>query len=652
MRDFMMKVQLLLTLCSLSQAAYMSRMTNINRIRSPAVFRPGVTLHRPWMHQRLVQASSNRAPYVLYRNAPQRFAVKHYQPARHVFNTPWKTTRVPLSPTPQEYEFIRAATQQIVHTDGGTAGAIHTIPAPNLSLSEKPIVVLDASESNPASEAPKPTYEVTEKHQEPMYQMAKIETPVGFSKTVSMNSPELQTLIRNGAALQYASEFGLSAISLPPNHIVQQPPQVHQIQQAPQQFAIQGFNNIPSQQELINSGAEGIVIPPNALYQSDPMFLQKLQAQLLQRFPAVEFIPYAADSPPVQMPPNQPQQPQLLLLENEELKPEPSSFVPNIPHKNIVQRETQENSIVTLIPQAFVMNNVSDKPETTSSQPQNITLELVAAESQPITTTIKYVIESNTEEQNTTPVYYAQVGQSVGDVIAKGFYSAINDVRTAALAQVENPRETKIDEKIATTAPELKKYFIKGENEVKNETITELKPILGVPFAKPADRVNVTYTLVKDRSDGKPKMTQEGTVYAGQIVEATISEDHDFNKAKATLLSRRAPIRLVAVSEQNDIATDASSGIVPQIDVPTNSGPKLAVVKAKIPPKSKLIFDDKTGEPVLRIYASYVDSPAQKELIATKLANLRRVKEVTTKKESVDNWKAATVKSVDKNSGL
>lgn len=360
------------------------------------------------------------------------------------------------------------------------------------------------------------------------------------------------------------------------------------------------------------------MIPPNVLYQSDPLFLQKLQQQLLQRFPALEFVPYAAELMP-QNPQNiAPQAQQLFLLENEEIKQPPEPFLSS-ESKNVVQREAQESSLVTLRPQPFVVPNATKKNEPiTTQQPHNITLELIAADTQPVTTTIKYVIESNTQPQtvriaetentqNTTPIYYAQVGQSVGNVIANGFYSAMNDVRAAAAMEqvLENiPQTTKAPENVTTASTinaDLTQYFVPNET-TENKTVTELKPLLGVPFAKPADSVKVAYTLLRTE-EKEPKTTREGAVYAGQIVEASISEDHDFNNQKATLM-KRAPIRLYVADKGS-----ASQALL------ASSTPKTTPVKAKIPSKSKLTFDDKTGEPVLRIYASYMDSPTQVQLL-------------------------------------
>ncbi|XP_063360135.1 uncharacterized protein LOC134649352 isoform X1 [Cydia amplana] len=679
-----MKIQLVyLTLWSLSQAAYISRMT-ANRMRVPTAFRPGVTLHRQWTHPRIVQAASHRTPYVIYRNPPhrpisRRYAMKHYGPNpnnnRNVFinSGPWKTTaRLPTitSATP-EYEFVKAASAPTALRVNGDKGAIHTIPAPNLSLSEKPIVVIDATEHGVkvTTEAPKPTYEVTEKYIEPSIHVAKIESPIGFSKATSLTGPEIQTLVRNGAALQLTSEYGLPAIAM--SH--------HQAQLMPQQFTIQqGFSAMPTHQDLVQSGAEGIIIPPNALYQPDPGYLQKLQNQLLQRYPAVEFIPYAADIPTEAQIQSQASQiqPQVILLQNEITKQAPAPFVAREQQndKNVVQRETQEKTVVTLVPQKLIITtqNVTDKPvETTTpyqttQTPQNITVQVVT-ESQP-SSTVQYIVESTTEEhKTTTPLYYAQVGQSVGSAIASGFFSAINDVRAAAaLAQVsETPQESSSTEaeNITTTStsttttttsttmnPEFQPYFVHKTEDQKNETSGELISVLGIPFAKPEpvkpvpkpdETVKVAYTIYR-AGDKDQKVAKDGSVYAGQIVEASISEDQDFNKEKNSILSRRAPVRLIAVPAENPSTTTTSTTtLVPQ---------KVTVVKAKIPPKSKLTFDDKTGEPVLRIYASYVDTPQQREVVVSKLANMKQ-KDVTRKTDSVDNWKAATIKSVDKTQG-
>ncbi|XP_061711452.1 uncharacterized protein LOC133520802 isoform X4 [Cydia pomonella] len=673
-----MKIQLVyLTLWSLSQAAYISRMT-VNRMRVPTAFRPGVTLHRPWNHPRLVQAASHRTPYVIYRNPPhrpisRRYAMKHYGPNpknnRNVFinSGPWKTTaRLPTitSATP-EYEFVKAA----------SAPTSLRVNAPNLSLSEKPIVVIDATEHGVkvTTEDPKPTYEVTEKYIEPSIQVAKIESPIGFSKATSLTATEIQNLVRNGAALQLTSEYGLPAIANMPQH---------QAQLMPQQFTIQqGFSAMPTHQDLVQSGAEGIIIPPNALYQPDPGFLQKLQNQLLQRYPAVEFIPYAADLPTEAQIQTQASQiqPQVILLQNEITKQAPAPFAAREQQndKNVVQRETQEKTVVTLVPQKLIITtqNVTEKsaetttPYQTISTPQNITVQVVT-ESQP-SSSVQYIVESTTEEhKTTTPLYYAQVGQSVGSAIASGFFSAINDVRAAAaLAQVsETPQESSSTEAENTTTstsatststtttttttmnPEFQPYFVHKKEDQNNETSGELISVLGIPFAKPEpvkpipkpdETVKVAYTLYR-ADDKDQKVAKDGSVYAGQIVEASISEDQDFNKEKNSILSRRAPVRLVAVPAENPSTTTTSTTtLVPQ---------KITVVKAKIPPKSKLTFDDKTGEPVLRIYASYVDTPQQKEVVVSKLANMKQ-KEVTRKTDSVDSWKAATIKSVDKTQG-
>ncbi|XP_026321758.1 uncharacterized protein LOC113231606 isoform X2 [Hyposmocoma kahamanoa] len=701
----MMKLLIYLSLWSVSNAtaAYFSRMAAINHMsalnaynRRPTAFRPGVMLHRPWMSQRLVQAASYRAPYVIYRNNPHRYAVKHYS-SRPTFSNAWKTTRVPAATS--EYEFIRAASASPqLHSQ--VDGAIHTIPAPNLSLSEKPIIVMETDNiiTTPTSEAPKSPYEVTEKTPDPLTQVsAKIEQPIGFSKATSLTTPEVQHLVRNGATLQLASDLGLSAIALP--HVLQTPafaPQpfhqtiVHQpsiVQHPilphrsiiPQQFALQNLS--PNPQEILHAGPDGLIITPNALYQPDPAFIQKLQNQLMQRFPGVEFVPYAADIQPIPFhsqvqkhpqPEIQTQVPQIqielqtdasqtqepiFLLQNEQItKQTPSSFVPS--ENKIVQRETQEGTIVTLTPQVIIGNVTDNQIKVTSLEPQNISFELIAAESQPSTTTVKYVVESNTEEQKTTPVFYAQLGQNAGNIVTDGLYSAINEIRAAAaLAQVEKPLEQHIhtnisnsQENITTTTlnPDLKPYFVPNtEANDLNQTANEIKPLLGVPFAKSPDSVNVGYTLlsanVKTDDNKHVKVAKDGSVYAGQIVEATITEDHDFNREKAALMQRRAPIRLI-VTDKKEASTT------------TTNPPKITqMIRTRIPllPKSKLTVDDKTGEPVLRIYASYVDTPLQKDLTASKVASANQVKEAFTRKQdTVDNWKSANAKALDKSKGF
>ncbi|XP_049886741.1 uncharacterized protein LOC126381667 isoform X2 [Pectinophora gossypiella] len=750
----MMKLHLIyLTLLSLSDAAFVSHMglvnqnhnhnSNqgaINRVRASA-FRPGVML-RPWTHPRLVQAASHRVPYVIYRNQPQRYAVKHYSPTR-VFTGPWKASR-PGAPVSAEYEFVRTASAPTIHTDGGK-GAIHTIPAPNLSLSEKPIVVMDdhVFHHNIVTESPK-IYEVTEKYLDHFSNSvpARIEKPIGFSKATSFTAPELHSLVKNG--LQLSSDLGLSSIALPSslqqqihhhiqqqaaasqqnrlqqqqqqnNLFQQQQQQIHQNQHAqhqqnfiphgivPQQFSLQNLHNIQNNQEIVQAVPEGLVISPNALYQPDPAFLEKLQNQLLQRFPGVEFVPYPADLQPVQSQSiqsqvpaihlqqvpqtQQPQQPQsvqplqqhpqsspLFLLQNEQIvKQDPPTFglAENQNHKNVFLRETHEGNVVTLVPQIVVTNATEHEFEVTSaSMPQNVTLELVQAESKPEATTVKYIIETTTEEQKTTPVFYtvsqstqtpsddatsgqnianAQVVQSTGNVVTDSFYSGVNDIRAAAaLAQVEKPEESTIaQENITTTLlpvpsstikADLKQYFVQQSETAKENKTTEIKPLLGVPFAKAPN--SVAYTLVRS-DDKETKVAKDGSVYAGQLVEASVSEDSDFNKEKAHLLNRRAPLRLVAVTRNKETTTTPAA---PQ---------KVTIVKARIPPKSKLTFDDKTGEPVLRIYASYVDNSAQKEATASKLANIKHTKEVVTRQQdTADKWRRPTVNALAKPHGF
>lgn len=390
----------------------------------------------------------------------------------------------------------------------------------------------------------------------------------------------------------------------------------------------------PNPQEILHAGPEGLVITPNALYQPDPAFIQKLQNQLMQRFPGVEFVPYAADIQPISFhsqvqkhpqPEIQTQLPKIelhadasqaqesiFLLQNEQItKQTPSSFVQS--ENKIVQREAQEGNVVTLTPRVIITNVTDNQIEVTSLEPQNISFELIAAESQPSTTTVKYVVETSTDEQKTTPVIYAQIGQNPGNVVTDGFYSAINEIRAAAaLAQVEKPVEqhthtniSNSQENITSTTlnPDLKPYFAPNrETNDLNQTTNEIKPLLGVPFAKSPDSVNVGYTLLsahlKTEDNKHEKVAKDGSVYAGQIVEATITEDHDFNREKAALLQRRAPIRLI-VTDKKETGTT------------TTNPPKITLVRIPPAPKSKLTIDDKTGEPVLRIYASYVDTPLQ-----------------------------------------
>nr|XP_026492753.1 uncharacterized protein LOC113398309 isoform X1 [Vanessa tameamea] len=618
-------------LWTLSHAVYISRMSPMTRLRSPVAFRPGVVLQRPaYPHPQRLVTASRRAPYVMYRNTPHRYTMKHNMspaPTRNVFNH-WKTTRLPLPSPTAEYEFVRASPPSIVHPDG--TGAIHTIPAPNLSLSDKPIVVAEAdSSAKDASEAPKPTYEVTEKYSDqPMYQNnPKIEPPIGFSKASPMSAADLQNIVRHNAALQLASEYGFPAIQLSQPTVELPQPTI-----IPHQFSMQGFHGLTNQQDFMHRGPESIIIPQNAYYQQDPMFLHRLQNQILQQYPAVEFIPYTPDLQPQVQTQSPETQTSLYLLQNEQItKQVPTSFVTSDNNqRNIVQRETQEGSIASIVPHAFTAKNVSENlieiDITTTVIPQNITSEVVTTETQAPTTTTKSV-DIIKEDRRTTPIYYAQIGQSVGNVIANGFYSAINDVRAASMDSESNQNENITTTTASTTTQrEVESLLV---NEEKDTKLDDLKNLLVSPFEKTAESVNVAYTLFR-ANEKQPKINQDGEVFAGQLVEAKISEDQEFNKEKATL-ANRPPLRLFAVTEKR------VSEITPQ----------RTVVKAKIPPKSKLTFDDKTGEPVLRIYASYVDNPVQKEILTTKLTNMKRPNEVTRKQDNFD-WKTDAVKSLEK----
>ncbi|CAH2071819.1 unnamed protein product, partial [Iphiclides podalirius] len=616
----------MVAILSLTHGAYISRMANVNRPRSPAVFRPGVMLHRPWSYQRIMPAASYRAPYVLYRGPmPHRYAMKPHNPNfRNVLmGGPWRTGR---PPSPSTTEF-RAAPAPVLQSHGG---AIHTIPAPNLSLSEKPIVVAETSESSlnaeSASEATKATYEVTEKYNEPSGYQApvKIEPPTGFSKQSSLTTPELQQFVRNGAGFHQPPQYGASP--LPQDAI------------RPQQFSMQGFTELTGHQDLLQTAAEGIIIPPSALYQNDPNFLQRLQSQLLQQYPSVEFIPYATDAQP-QIQQTSPE-PELFLLQDEVMtRQAPASFKPSEFHRNIVQRETQEGSVLSLVPHAFAPANVTEGTVgDTAPAVQNASDSIVSG-AEPATTTVQHEVDATTEGQKTT-IFYAQVGQSVGDAVAKGFYTAINDVRVAAALAPETSEggsdnsstteqsETKVTESAESTRVSKNETNSHTNKQEDKEANNEVGTASSARLESRGDAPSVAYTLL--RSPEEQSQNGDGN-YAGQFVQAMVSEDREFNKENPSTPSRRPPLRLYAVPEKLDKA------------------PKQGAVKAKIPPKSKLTFDNKTGEPVLRIYASYSENPLQKEVLLSKLSSIKHFKEGVVRKQDVDNWKAATSKTIDKN---
>ncbi|XP_041970630.1 rho GTPase-activating protein gacK-like [Aricia agestis] len=638
----------LLVLCSASQAVYVNRMSTINRVRAPPPFRPGVML-RPMYQQRLVATPSHR-PYIMYRNTPQsfnsRYAIKKFNASPVHFNTRnvfWKSTtpRLPLPTTPvvpptPEFDFVRSASSPPIVSADGT-GAIHTIPAPNLSLSEKPIVVIDSENNagNAASfaHASKPSYEVTERHPEQSYHTGKISQPAGFSKPQEFAPIDYQN-IRANAALQFASEYGLPAIQMPQQSFT------------PQQYSMQGLfhgiNGLPAQfpeNILHHREPEGIVIPPNPIFQSDPTFLQKLQAQLMQQYPTLEFIPYAPDVQPQSIPQPSESEPQIYLLKNNQIvKQEPSAFVPS-ENKNVVQRETEEKSVIPLIPQAFSLNNSTENNQaidtTTAAQPVNVTLVEVISETQTPPTTIRYVIEAN-ENEKTTPIYFSQVGQTMDNVIANNIFSALPVVREQPQTEPpvtvsQAPSTTTTTEGTTTTTTIATTTQFEQKTPTTPKILNEERKhpninlnLIGSPFEKTAESVNVAYTILRTNDNQSvPKLSKDGSIYAGQLVEAKVSEDQDFNKEKATF-AKRAPLRLFGVTEKLN-----------------TEPPKINVVKTNFPPKSKLTFDDKTGEPVLRIYASYMDNPFQKEQLTTRVSNMRTTTMGARKQDNQESWKGA-----------
>ncbi|KAI5646443.1 hypothetical protein NE865_01376 [Phthorimaea operculella] len=791
-----MKLQIIyLTICSLSQAAYISRMAlvnqnqpsanlNVNRIRPISAFRPGVVM-RPWNHPRLVPAASHRVPFVMYRNHPHRYSMKHY-PTR-MATAPWKAaTRQPTvtASTNGEYEFVKTvSTPPKTRTALPNSGAIHTIPAPNLSLSEKPIVVLDdiTNFNSISTEAPKAVFGLNQKHNDPtkLHVGAKIEQPIGFSKTSSLTPADYQSL-QNSAALQLASELGLPAISLPQN----MPPSVVHQQQTqhslPQSFTMHNFHTLPNAQEFMQAAPDGIVITPNALYQPDPEFLQKLQTQLLQRFPGVEFVPYAAgfqlpqnqNEPSIiqqqilfpaqqnqqqnhvdqqtlqsqnqaafkpspfqfQTAPPQPQtqihavtqpshnqilfqpsvtlqpntQPPFVLLKNEQY---PSIAVAESQNRYVVQRQTQEGT-VTLVPQVKDKNTTGNIVEvSTFSTPQNITFELIAAESKPIGTTVKYaVVETSTDIQKTTPIHHTTVAQSaskdkqIGQISNSYMQAALvtqiaadiiankvqqnsaqsnqnsvqlnkNTVQTNRKSESTNQNTVQVNQDNAKINRDNAQANVNNAQANLNNAQANLNNAQANQNNAQANQNNAQTNqnnaqanqnnaqanqnnaqAIQNKAQAHQNNIQINQNYAqahqnnahanqnnaqtnqnianiGNVKEAqstgNVVTDSFYSAIndKANLLTRRAPIRLVAVAEKETNITT------------TRMPPRAAIIKARIPPKSKLTFDDKTGEPVLRIYASSVDTSAQKEAITAKLKR-ENLKEIAPRKpDPADVWK-------------
>ncbi|XP_022118124.2 uncharacterized protein LOC110995324 [Pieris rapae] len=605
-----------LTLWSLSHAAYTSRMAPISRFRAPSAFRPGVVLQRAPYPPRLMPV--HRAPFVVYRNMPHRYSIKPMSPVvtRNVFSMPWKTTaRIPVPVTP-EYDYARAASQPVIRTDG----AIHTIPAPNLSLAEKPIVVadvgnIDGSDSHFAPEAVKPTYEVTENNGETqtVKLQTKVDVPAGFTKANS--DPSFDVNAHNDGTPQFNPEY-----------VQVQTPAI-----APQEFSVQRFNGLPTHQDLIQSGAEGLIIPPDSFYQSDPLFLEKLQNQLLQKYPAVEFIPYTPTQIPSQI---QQFQPTPFYFNNDHLiKQQPMSFILN-DNRNIVQRQTQEGTVENLNPQTFTANNVTDiitaSPEiSTTSAAEITTVNIMEAQNK--TNTAK-VEENKPEDNRTNPIYYTQLGPNMSNITPIGFHTAVNNNINTSLEQPKatiEKSEVKTENTSPSTTPSVDTINYLDTKKPESNEISKDYNNFVASFEKPAESVNIAYSILRssDKESQPPK--ENGSVLAGQefsktaeVTEASIKEDKVYNKERSR--SSRQPEQVVTEKRSTD------------------TGSK--VVKAKIPPKTKLTFDDRTGEPVLRVYASYLDSPARKEAIATKLTNLKHLREAITKRqEHVEKVDAATV---------
>ncbi|XP_038223167.1 uncharacterized protein LOC119840553 isoform X2 [Zerene cesonia] len=617
------KLLIFCALWSISHGAYMSRMSSISRFRGPTAFRPGVILQRPNIFPPRMMPASHRTPFVVYRNLPHRYAIKPMAPVttRNVFGIPWKTTaRIPVPvPVTPEYDFARtaASAQPVIRTD-----------APNLSLSEKPIVVAEVltsenRDANIPADGVKSTYEVTEKITEnPTYDVqAKIETPTGFYKSNSGVNYEFKN---NEPPQQYSPEYGLIQVQQQMSSIT------------PQEFTVQRYNGLPSHQDLIHSGAEGIIIPPNALLQSDPLFLQKLQTQLLQRYPAVEFIPY---NPAIQaqIPPhNQESQPSYYSQNEHFIKQAPMAFVPSDGNRNIVQRETQEGTVQSLPPQSFIPSNITENPTiVTTTNPPETTISNVVTEPQITTTTER--IEVNSENERSNPIYYSQIGQTGNNDKVNSYYSAINDIKETSPKEEVNKNFDKSIVKssesttiIATSQESDATHYLDNKDKPEaNEILHVYKNFIASPFEKPAESVNIVYSLLRRTSTAPTEENKEQnvTTTTEKSVETTANTTKD-NQRERSLLNRQ-PIRFTLTEKRS-----------------ADSKPQ-QVVKAKIPPKSKLIFDDKTGEPILRVYASYVDNPARKEVITQKLTNMRHLREVVPKKqENPEHFDAATVNAL------
>lgn len=274
------------------------------------------------------------------------------------------------------------------------------------------------------------------------------------------------------------------------------------------------------------------------------------------------------------------------------MKQQPISFVVS-ENRNIVQRQTQEATVENLQPQSLITSNVTEvitaSPEvSTTSTPKNTT---IVAKIQ-INTNDSEIEENKSVHNRTNPIYYAQMGPNIANITPIGFHLN-NNVKFSS----EQPKE--IDETTEpksetttiphTTQPLDTKDYLDTKKPETNEISKDYNNFAELSFEKPAESVNIAYTILR-ASDKEFKVIHNKSSITGQLVEATVSDDKEFIKSRA--LSNR---------QSNQTVTKKGLG---------DSVPK-DVVKAKIPPKSKLTFDDRTGEPILRVYASYVDSPAR-----------------------------------------
>lgn len=325
--------------------------------------------------------------------------------------------------------------------------------------------------------------------------------------------------------------------------------------------------------------------------------MQKLQTTLLQRYPAVEFIPYNPNLTPHIHPEAQESQQTSYYFSNDQfIKQEPMAFVPSDFNGNKVQRQTEEGTVQSLAPQSFKVSNISESPvEVTSTFTPENTISTAELNNTQASTIAPLKIEDiKPEENKSKPIYHPPTAQNTNTV--SNIFTAINDMNEETKPTFSSRgsliKPDNVTTPATTTTQEIvtKHYIDTKEKPENNEIPKEYKSYAASPFEKPAESVNIAYSLLRVTANA-PKEVQNTTKASDEKVETTVKAEKEVHRERSLL--KKGPVRFSFTDKRS-------------IDDSTQQ-----VVTAKIPPKSKLIFDDKTGEPILRVYASYVDNPAR-----------------------------------------